>query len=247
MRVVKAVNDTLMRNNDDDVFDVDDDDEVSIADHLNDDVFSNFARVFDSDDALNSAHDENNAFNFDHVDDIDNVMNVDHIFNVDNVDVIENVMKIDDVLTNKKSAIIELKNKHRKSQSKNDITTRIKKRKFKFIDRNFFDHESKFANITTRNKKTKSIEIKITRKKIVKITQSTEIQNTLKRDRSRDDRNRNVTRNNVMIEKSMKMLNDSFDNSDNVFEKKNDFDHLFSDNDYENANDESHDSKLNIK
>ena len=43
------------------------------------------------------------------------------------------------------------------------------------------------------------------------------------------------------------MLNVSFDSSDNIFEEKNDFDHLFSDDDYENASDESHDSKLNMK
>ena len=243
--------------NDDDVFDVDDDNEISIVDHLNDDVFSNFARVLDNDDVLNSVHDENNVFNSNHVDDTDNVMNVDHIFDADDVDVIENVMKIDDVLTNKKSAIIELKDKHRKSQNKDDTTTRIKKRKSKFIDRNSSDHESKLSNMTTRNKKAKSIEIKFTRKKIVKMTQSTKIQNTLERDRNRDDRdrddrnrddrNRNVTRNKVMIEKSMKMFNVNFDNFDNVFEEKNDFDHLFSDDDYENANDESHDSKLNMK
>ena len=120
--------------NDDDVFDVDDDDEISIVNHLNDDVFSNFVRVFDNNDVFNFAHDENNAFNFDHVDDIDNVMNIDYIFDVDDVDVIENVMKIDDVLTNKKFAIIELKNKHRKSQNKDDTTIRIKRRKSKFID-----------------------------------------------------------------------------------------------------------------
>ena len=237
--------------NDDDVFDVDDDNEISIVDHLNDDVFSNFVCVFDNDDVLNFAHDENNVFNFDHVDDINNIMNVDHIFDVDDVDVIENVMKIDDVLTNKKFAIIELKDKHRKSQNKNDTTIRIKRRKLKFIDRNSFDHESKLSNMTIQNKKTKSIEIKITRKKIVKMTQSTETQNTLKRDRdrddrNRDDRNRNVTRNKMMIEKSMKMLNDNFDSFDSVFEKNNDFDHLFSDDDYENANDENHDSKLNM-
>ena len=116
--------------------------------------------------------------------------------------------------------------------------------------------------MTIRNKKTKSIEIKSTRKKIVKMTQSIETQNTLERDRNRDDRNRDdrnrddrdrddrdrdVTRNKVMTEKSMKMLNVSFDNSDNVFEKKNDFDHLFNDDDYESANDENHDSKLNMK
>ena len=248
--------------NDDDVFDVDDDNEVSIADHLNDDVFSNSARVLDNDDVLNSAHDENNAFSSDHVDDIDNVMNVDHIFDADDVDVIENVMKIDDILTNKKFAIIELKDRHRKSQSKNDTTIRIKRRKSKFIDRNSSDHESKLSNMTIRNKKTKSIEIKFTRKKIVKMTQSTEIQNTLERDRNRDDRdrddrdrddrdrdnrNRNVTRNKMMTEKSMKMFNVNFDSFDNVFEKKNDFDHLFNDDDYESANDESHDSKLNMK
>ena len=149
--------------NDDDVFDVDDDNEVSIADHLNDDVFSNSARVLDNDDVFNSAHDENNAFSSNHVDDIDNVMNVDHIFDADDVDVIENVMKIDDVLTNKKFAIIELKDNHRKSQNKDDTTTRIKKRRSKFIDRNSFDHESKFSDMTTRSKKTKSIEIKFTR------------------------------------------------------------------------------------
>ena len=243
--------------NDDDVFDVDDDNEISIVDHLNDDVFSNSARVLDNDDVLNSAHDENNAFSSDHVDDIDNVMNVDHIFDADDVDVIENVMKIDDVLTNKKFAIIELKNKHRKSQSKDDTTIRIKRRKSKFIDRNSSDHESKLSNMTIRNKKTKSIEIKSTRKKIVKMTQSIETQNTLERDRDRDDRDRDdrdrddrdrdVTRNKVMTEKSMKMLNVSFDNSDSVFEKKNDFDHLFNDDDYEDANDENHDSKLNMK
>ena len=146
--------------NDDDVFDVDDDNEVSIADHLNDDVFSNSARVLDNDDVFNFAHDENNVFNFDHVDDIDNIMNVDHIFDVDDVDVIENIMKIDDILTNKKFAIIELKDRHRKSQSKNDTTIRIKRRKSKFIDRNSSDHESKLSNMTIRNKKTKSIEIK---------------------------------------------------------------------------------------
>ena len=243
--------------NDDDVFDVDDDNEVSIVDHLNDDVFSNFVRVLDNDDALNFAHDENNVSNSNHVDDIDNVMNVDHIFDADDVDVIENVMKIDDVLTNKKFAIIELKNRHRKSQSKNDTTIRIKRRKSKFIDRNSSDHESKLSDMTIRNKKTKSIEIKSTRKKIVKMTQSTETQNTLERDRDRDDRDRDdrdrddrdrdVTRSKVMTEKSMKMLNVNFDNFDNVFEKKNDFDHLFSDDDYESANDENHDSKLNMK
>ena len=232
--------------NDDDVFDVDDDDEISIADHVNDDDFSNSVRVLDNDDVLNSAHDENNASSSDHVDDTDNVMNVDHILDADDVDVIENVMKIDDVLTNKKSAIIELKDRHRKSQSKNDTTIRIKRRKSKFIDRNSSDHESKLSDMTIRNKKTKSIEIKSTRKKIVKMTQSTETQNTLERDRDRDDRDRDVTRNKVMTEKSMKMLNDSFDSSDSVFEENNDFDHLFSDDDYESANDESHDSKLNM-
>ena len=51
----------------------------------------------------------------------------------------------------------------------------------------------------------------------------------------------------MMIEKSMKMLNDNFDNFDSVFEKKNDFDHFFNDDDYESANDENHDSKLNMK
>ncbi|KAG7005363.1 hypothetical protein G7Y79_00020g048910 [Physcia stellaris] len=235
--------------NDGGASDVDDDDEGSIADHSNGDVSSDSVRVLDNGGALNSAHDENNASSSGHADGTDNVMDVGHISDVDDADVIE--------VTNKEPAITELEDRHREPQSKDGTTTRTKRRRSKSIDRNPSGHESELPGMTTRSKKAKLAEIKTTRKKIVKMTQPAEAQNTLGRDRGRGGRGRggrgrggrgrDVTRSKVVAEKPMEVLNDSSDSSDSAFEDENGFGHLSSDDDYENASDEGYDPELNIK